>query len=79
MGKYEEVQTRIHNLQPKTIYTHCTSYQLNLTLLMLTHKKLFLTVKKVSNFVCVSPKRVDLFKKILTEKLSSSKSIIFFF
>ncbi|XP_008188101.1 52 kDa repressor of the inhibitor of the protein kinase-like [Acyrthosiphon pisum] len=79
-GKYKGVQARILNLQPKTSYTHCASHRLNLTLLkacnVLPIKKLFSTVKEVCNFVRDSPKRVDLFKKVITEHLPTSKSII---
>jgi len=78
--KYKGVQARILNLQPKASYTHCASHRLNLTLLkacnVLPIKKLFSTVKEVCNFVRDSPKRVDLFKKVITEHLPTSKSII---
>ena len=53
-GKYRGVQARILNLQPKAIYTHCASHRLNLTLIkacnVLSIKKLFSTVKEVSNY-----------------------------
>lgn len=66
-GKYCGVQARILNLQSKATYTHYASYRLNLTLLkacnILSIKKLFCTVKEISNFVRDSPKRVDLRKK----------------
>lgn len=79
-GKYKGVQARILNLQPKVSYTHCASHRLNLTLLkacnVLPIKKLFSTVKEVCNFVRDSPKRVDLFKKVITEHLPTSKSVI---
>jgi len=66
-GKYRGVQARILNLQLKATYTHYASHRLNLTLIkacnVLSIKKLFSTVKEVSNFVRDSPKRVDLLKK----------------
>lgn len=79
-GKYRGVQARILNLQPKAIYTHCASHRLNLSLLkacnILSIKKLFCTVKEISNFVRDSPKRVDLFKKKNNEMLPSSKAVL---
>ncbi|XP_050066479.1 zinc finger MYM-type protein 1-like [Aphis gossypii] len=79
-GKYKGVQARILNLQPKASYTHCASHRLNLTLLkacnVLPIKKSFSIVKEVCNFVRDSPKRVDLFKKVITEHLPTSKSVI---
>lgn len=79
-GKYRGVQARILNLQPKATYTHCASHRLNLTLLkacnILCIKKLFSTVKEISNFVRDSPKRVDLFKKKIIEVLPSSKTVL---
>ncbi|KAL4135941.1 hypothetical protein QTP88_007518 [Uroleucon formosanum] len=79
-GKYRGVQARILNLPPKATYTHCASHRLNLTLIkacnVLSIKKLFSTVKEVSNFVRDSPKRVDLFKKKINEILPSSKLVL---
>lgn len=75
-GKYKGVQARILNLQPIASYTHCASHRLNLTLLKASIKKLFSTVKKVYKFIHDSPKRVDLFKKVITEHLPTSKSVI---
>lgn len=75
-GKYKGVQARILNLQPIASYTHCASHRLNLTLLKASIKKLFSTVKEVYKFIHDSPKRVDLFKKVITEHLPTSKSVI---
>lgn len=79
-GRFRGVQARILALQPKATYTHYASHRLNLSLLKacseLSIKKLFSTVNEISNFERDSPKRVDLFKKIIREHLPSSNAVI---